>query len=175
MPPPEQTPLLNCHGRQSSSPPFYLKIVALLKAEGEPSWLDSYRWFIFGSWWNLLLLLTPVAAAAHYLNWDAPLRFGLSFVTIMPLAMVCNLISRLFHDLHVILIPPQLVCNATKEMSLSFGDTLTGLSNATFGNAIEIIVGIVALLRGEVRIVQTAVCTRLDISVPRTFTGNVCR
>ena len=42
-------------------------------------------------------------------------------------------------------------------MSLSLGQTLAGLLNATFGNAVEIIVGISALLRGEVRIVQTSV------------------
>jgi len=94
MTPSEQTPLLNGNGRQPSSPSFYPKVVALLKAEGEPSWLDSYRWFIFGSWLNLLLLLVPVAAAAHYLNWDAPLRFGFSFVAIIPLAKVCSTRAR---------------------------------------------------------------------------------
>ena len=47
-------------------------------------------------------------------------------------------------------------------MSLSLGQTLAGLLNATFGNAVEIIVGIVALFKGEVRIVQTSVCTRPD-------------
>jgi hypothetical protein len=86
MSPSERTPLLN--GNWGQSPSFYPKLIALLKAEGEPSWLDSYRWFIFGSWMNLLLLLVPVAAAAHYLNWDAPLRFGFSFVAIIPLAKV---------------------------------------------------------------------------------------
>lgn len=45
-------------------------------------------------------------------------------------------------------------------MSLSLGQTLAGLLNATFGNAVEIIVGITALLQGEVRIVQTSVSTR---------------
>jgi hypothetical protein len=63
-------------------------MVSLLKAEGEPSWVDSYRWFIFGSWANLLLLLVPVAVVAHHCNWDAPLRFGFSFVAIIPLAKV---------------------------------------------------------------------------------------
>jgi hypothetical protein len=57
-------------------------------AEGEPSWLDSYRWLLFSSWLNLLLPLVPVAAAAHYLNWDAALRFGSSFLAIIPLAKV---------------------------------------------------------------------------------------
>ncbi|KAI0302196.1 Sodium/calcium exchanger protein-domain-containing protein [Russula brevipes] len=123
MSPSERTPLLNGNWRQS--PSFYPKVIAFLKAEGEPSWLDSYRWFIFGS-----------CRGCHYLNWDAPLRFGFSFVAIIPLA--------------------KLLGDATEEMSLSLGQTLAGLLNATFGNAVEIIVGIVALLKGEVRIVQTS-------------------
>lgn len=47
-------------------------------------------------------------------------------------------------------------------MSLSLGQTLAGLLNATFGNAVEIIVGIVALLKDEVQIVQSSVCTRTE-------------
>jgi Ca2+:H+ antiporter len=50
-------------------------------------------------------------------------------------------------------------------MSLSLGQTLAGLLNATFGNAVEIIVGITALLQGEVRIVQTSVSTRRNLRV----------
>ena len=87
MPSPEQSPLL--HDRRQP-PSFYQKILALLKAEGEPSWLESYRWFFFGSWFNVLLLLVPVAVTAHFSNWDAPLRFGFSFVAILPLAKVCT-------------------------------------------------------------------------------------
>jgi hypothetical protein len=54
-------------------------------------------------------------------------------------------------------------------MSLSLGETLAGLLNATFGNAIEIIVGIVALFNGEIRIVQTSVCTRPGPFSPYTW------
>ena len=60
---------------------------------------------------------------------------------------------------------PQLLGDATEQMSLSLGQTLAGLLNATFGNAVEIIVGITALLRGEVRIVQTSVSTRPELRV----------
>ena len=175
MPPSEQTPLLNGNSRQSGNLPLYPKIVALIKAEGEPSWLDSYRWFIFSSWLNLLLPLTPVAAAAHYLNWDAPVQFVLSFVAIIPLARVCSMMLRLFHNLSArVLIATQLVGIATEELSLFLGQTLAGLLNATFGNAIEIIVGIVGLLEGEARIVQTAVRTRPPISVQHMFTVRRC-
>jgi Ca2+:H+ antiporter len=137
-------------------------MVALLKAEGEPSWLDSFKWFIFGSWLNLLLLLVPIAAAAHYLDWDAPLRFGFSFVAIFPLAIVRDFTWASVRTgtcvVNLTESPLQLLGNATEEMSLSLGQTMAGLLNATFGNAVETIVGIVALLKGEVRIVQTSVC-----------------
>jgi len=53
-------------------------------------------------------------------------------------------------------------------MSLSLGQVLAGLLNATFGNAVEVIVGLVALFKGEVRIVQTSVCTRPYLRVRTT-------
>lgn len=60
----------------------------VIKAEGEPSWLQSYRWFFFGSWVNVLLVFVPLSALAHFLNWDAALRFSFSFMAIVPLAKV---------------------------------------------------------------------------------------
>lgn len=87
MSPSEHDPLLN--GDRSHPRSVYQNVVAFIKAEGEPSWLDSYRWFLFGSWLNLLLLLVPVAAVANYLDWDATVRFGFSFGAIVLLAKVC--------------------------------------------------------------------------------------
>lgn len=68
-------------------------MVDVLKAEGEPSWLASYRYFIFGSWVNVLLLFIPLSFIAEFLNWDAALRFSFSFLAIMPLAAVITLTS----------------------------------------------------------------------------------
>lgn len=68
----------------------------------------------------------------------------------------------------------QLLGTATEQISFELGDTLSGLLNASFGNAVEIIVGIAALLQSkqaavilgvnaliwladELRIVQTSV------------------
>ena len=144
------------------TPSFYQRTLTFLKAEGELSWLDSYRWFIFDSWLNLLLLFIPVAAVAHYLNWNAPLRFGFSFVAIIPLAKVRATWNHHSCSLDLIAISFQLLGDATEQMSLSLGQTLAGLLNVTFSNAVEIIVGIVAFLKGEVRIVQTSVCTRIS-------------
>ncbi|ETW86146.1 H+/Ca2+ exchanger Vxc1-like protein [Heterobasidion irregulare TC 32-1] len=134
MPASETTPLLaNGHGGHHS---FSQRIVALVKAEGEPSWLASLKWFIFGSWLNLLLVFIPLSTLAHFLNWDAALCFSFSFIAIVPLA--------------------KLLGEATEQMSLKLGQTLAGLLNATFGNAVEIIVGISALLQGQIQIVQTS-------------------
>jgi Ca2+:H+ antiporter len=42
----------------------------------------------------------------------------------------------------------KLLGEATEQMSCRLGQTLAGLLNASFGNAVEIIVGIAALLQG---------------------------
>ena len=42
----------------------------------------------------------------------------------------------------------QLLGDATEQLSLRLGETLSGLLNASFGNAVEIIVGVAALLQG---------------------------
>ncbi|KIY50764.1 calcium/proton exchanger, partial [Fistulina hepatica ATCC 64428] len=112
------------------------RFLAFIRAEGEPGWSKSFRFFFFGSYMNVLLVFVPLSFLSHFLNWDAPLRFSFSFVAIMPLA--------------------QLLGVATDEMSCQLGDTLAGLLNASFGNAVEIIVGIAALLQDQLRIVQTS-------------------
>jgi len=45
---------------------------------------------------------------------------------------------------------------ATEQLSVKLGQTIGGLMNATFGNAVELIVSIVALTKGEIRIVQAS-------------------
>ncbi|KAL4257306.1 Vacuolar calcium ion transporter [Pleurotus pulmonarius] len=112
------------------------RLSTLIKAEGEPSWTQSFIWFLFGSWLNVLLVFVPLSIISHHLNWDAGLRFLFSFIAIMPLA--------------------KLLGDATEQVAAKLGDTLAGLLNASFGNAVEIIVGVAALLQDELRIVQTS-------------------
>ncbi|KAL4077262.1 Sodium/calcium exchanger protein-domain-containing protein [Scleroderma yunnanense] len=102
----------------------------------EPTWIKSFSYFLFGSWVNILLLFVPLSAISHHLNWDAALRFMFSFIAIIPLA--------------------KLLGEATDQLSDKLGQTLSGLLNASFGNAVEIIIGIAALINGELRIVQTS-------------------
>jgi Ca2+:H+ antiporter len=135
MPPSDTTPLLeNGSGHRPQSFPH--RVLAAFKAEGEPSWIESYRYFLLNSWINVLLVFVPLSIISHHLNWDAALRFAFSFIAIIPLA--------------------KLLGDATEQMSARLGQTLAGLLNASFGNAVEIIVGVAALLQGQLRIVQTS-------------------
>jgi Ca2+:H+ antiporter len=88
--PSERTRLLENGGQNGEPPhkPFAQRATAFFKAEGEPSWVASYKYFWFGAWVNILLIFVPLSFLAHHLNWDAPLRFIFSFIAIMPLAKV---------------------------------------------------------------------------------------
>ncbi|CAL1705575.1 unnamed protein product [Somion occarium] len=134
--PDEATPLLENGNGVVVRKPFSTRVADIFKGDGQPSSLVSFKFFFFGSWLNVLLIFVPLAGLAHYLDWDAALRFAFSFVAIMPLA--------------------SLLGTATDQLSLELGQTLSGLLNASFGNAVEIIVGITALMQGQIRIVQTS-------------------
>lgn len=123
----------NGHSRHSS---FIQKISEIITADGEPGWIHSTKFLLLSSWFNLLLVFVPLSIIAEKLDWDAGLRFAFSFIGIVPLA--------------------KLLGEATEQLSMPLGQTLGGLLNASFGNAVEIIVGVAALLKGELRIVQTS-------------------
>ncbi|EJU00797.1 calcium:hydrogen antiporter [Dacryopinax primogenitus] len=129
----ESTPLLP-NGSVGTS--AHRSFSDVLKGRGEPSWSTSLRFYLFSSWSNAVLIFVPLSAAAHYAQWDAGARFALSFMAIVPLA--------------------KLLGEATNQLSIKLGQTLGGLLNASFGNAVEIIVAIDALLHGQLRIVQTS-------------------
>ncbi|KAG2035145.1 Sodium/calcium exchanger protein-domain-containing protein [Suillus americanus] len=130
----ESAPLLEngghmCHRNLPST-----RVVNLLKGEGEPSWAESFKFFIFGTWFNILLVFVPLSFISHNMDWDVGLVFLFSSMAIVPLA--------------------QLLGEATDQLSVKLGETISGLLNASFGNAVEIIVGVAALLNGQLRIVQ---------------------
>lgn len=87
----DRTPLLeNGHGAQPPKP-FFARLADSLNVEDQPSWLASYKFFLFGSYLNILLLFVPLSFISHFLDWDAALRFSFSFIAIMPLAAVRHL------------------------------------------------------------------------------------
>lgn len=83
-----------------------------------------------------LLVMIPVSIAAHYFHWGALIVFGTAAVAILPLAAWMG--------------------TATEEIAVVVGPTLGGLMNATFGNATELIIALVALNAGFVDVVKAS-------------------
>jgi Ca2+:H+ antiporter len=84
---------------------------------------------------NVLLVFVPLGIVAGLLSWSPVAVFALNFMAIIPLAALLSF--------------------ATEELSAELGQTIGGLMNASFGNAVELIVAIMALIRNEIVIVQT--------------------
>ncbi|KAI5463746.1 Sodium/calcium exchanger protein-domain-containing protein [Mariannaea sp. PMI_226] len=92
---------------------------------------------LLNSWINILLLAAPVGIALNYVpSIPGPVIFVVNFIAIIPLAAMLSF--------------------ATEEIALRTGEVLGGLINATFGNAVELIVAILALAKKEFTIVQTS-------------------
>lgn len=102
-----------------------------------PGIWKELRAIALGSWINVLLVFIPVSWALHFATPDNyTLVFVFSFLAIIPLA--------------------KLLAFATDELSIRVGQTLAGLLNATLGNAVELIVAIIALVKCEIRVVQSS-------------------
>ncbi|CAO1634687.1 unnamed protein product [Parajaminaea phylloscopi] len=141
MPASENTPLVGNRNRDDlpmhrpqSHPSRFGNL--LHSSHGHPSLVSSFRWLLTSSWMNVLLVFVPLGIVAEKLHWDAAWVFSLNFLAIVPLA--------------------KLLGDATEQTALKLGPTVGGLLNATFGNAVELIVGIVALVQGQLRVVQTS-------------------
>ncbi|KAH8897194.1 vacuolar calcium ion transporter [Thozetella sp. PMI_491] len=81
-----------------------------------------------------LLLLTPLAFAASFIRWHAALTWLLNFLVIIPLS--------------------SLISDASDKLGPCWGPLVGGLLNATFGNTVELMVGIFAVLHGEIALAQ---------------------
>lgn len=105
-------------------------------SNGVPLWEDDERPFVkwpayFGrkvqqtltsNYVNILLVFVPLGIVSGAVGWGATPTFILNFLAIIPLASLLSF--------------------ATEELSAKLGQTLGGLLNATFGNAVELIVWI---------------------------------
>ena len=84
----------------------------------------------------LLLLFVPISWAAHFLEWGSLTIFLMAGLAIVPLAAWMG--------------------TATEELAVVVGPTLGGLLNATFGNATELIVALIALRAGLLDVVKAS-------------------
>ena len=100
---------------------------------GQPPWEDSRRYIrwpaivghttwevLISNYVNVLLVFVPLGIVAGLVHWNPTVIFILNFLAIVPLASLLSF--------------------ATEELSLKLGQTLGGLLNASFGNAVELIV-----------------------------------
>ena len=114
------------------------------KASLRTRFFNDCRRILFCSWINWLLLFVPVAIVAGALERaQGPgsvivptVVFSMNAIAIIPLA--------------------SLLAFATESVATRMGDTIGALLNVTFGNAVELIVFIIALVADQIKIVQAA-------------------
>jgi len=85
---------------------------------------------------NWLLVFVPVSVALEHAGVPAPLIFFSAALAIVPIA--------------------SLIVRATEQLAARTGDAVGGLLNATFGNAPELIIAIVALKAGLLDMVRAS-------------------
>ncbi|CEP62378.1 Vcx1p LALA0_S05e04302g [Lachancea lanzarotensis] len=85
---------------------------------------------------NYLIVFVPLGLVFGFANLSVTWTFILNFVAIIPLAAI--------------------LAFATEELADKAGSTLGGLLNATLGNAVELIVSIIALYNNQITIVQAS-------------------
>lgn len=73
---------------------------------------------ILGSWVNTLLIFVPFGVISGEVGWSAPITFFLNFLGMIPVASILG--------------------DATECLADHLGETIGGLLNATFGNAVEV-------------------------------------
>ena len=84
-----------------------------------------------------LLIFVPISIAAQVLEWGDLVVFTTSALAIVPLAAWMG--------------------TATEEIAVFVGPSLGGLMNATFGNATELIIALLALRAGLVEVVKASI------------------
>nr|XP_019007076.1 calcium/proton exchanger [Kwoniella mangroviensis CBS 8507]OCF70537.1 calcium/proton exchanger [Kwoniella mangroviensis CBS 8507] len=108
-----------------------------------PTYLGSIKAAIMSTWLNVLLVFIPIGWALYLAKHSGgkdsisdTAVFITTFIAIIPLAGLLGF--------------------ATEEAALRLGQTLGGLLNATLGNAVELIVAILALIKCELQVVQSS-------------------
>ncbi|GAA5941602.1 hypothetical protein JCM3775_005123 [Rhodotorula graminis] len=126
------------HNQQPTRAPLLSK--ALLEPKKPVGKNPSFRQCLVNtlrySWLNVLLVLVPVAWALDLSHQSPTVVFCFSITAIVPLAALLGF--------------------ATEELAMRVGDAFGGLLNATFGNAVELIIAILALVKGELNIVRSS-------------------
>ena len=104
----------------------------------KPSFFKGLLHMVTDSYINLLLVAVPVALATPAIKEHSEIAaFVICLIAIIPLA--------------------KLLGTATEELALYTSQAVGGLLNATFGNAVELIIGIVAVKDGLITVTQSSI------------------
>ncbi|KAK0269743.1 hypothetical protein LTR35_014635 [Friedmanniomyces endolithicus] len=125
------TAIKSTPGQGAEKPPIAKRMLA-----GSKRFLQHTKKAIFRGWINLLLVFVPIGIIAEALNLNASLVFAMNAIAIVPLAGLLSF--------------------ATECVAARMGDTLGALLNVSFGNAVELIIFIIALVKNEIAIVQAS-------------------
>jgi Ca2+:H+ antiporter len=107
-----------------------------MATKGEQSPLGFRSLFRAENVLSLFLIFVPVAVGARYLHWGGLAVFAFSCLAIIPLA--------------------GLMGKSTEQLAERLGAGVGGLLNATFGNAAELIIAMVALNAGKYSVVKAS-------------------
>src|SRR5436853_3513996 len=113
---------------------------------------------VTGSWLNLLLVAAPISL---WLRWQSGVSIWVFITAAVSLVPAAGLIG-----------------SATEHLARRSGPTLGGFLNATFGNAAELIIAIVALRAHHTEIVKASITgsiigNLLLVFGPSWFVGRV--
>jgi len=86
---------------------------------------------------SILLIFVPISLGAHFLEWGELAVFVTAAIAILPLAAWMG--------------------TATEEIAIVAGPVFGGLLNATFGNATELIIALIALRAGLLSVVKASI------------------
>lgn len=98
--------------------------------------VEILRTIFLRSWLNVLLIFVPAGIAVHAAGLNPNVSFALNAVAVVPLA--------------------GLLTFATECLAHRTSPTIAALLNVSFGNSVELIIFIVALIQKQIRIVQAS-------------------
>ncbi|KAL9081019.1 MAG: hypothetical protein Q9157_000335 [Trypethelium eluteriae] len=128
-PPPAPPPEVGTEEQQE------LAITTRLK-NGAVRFVTHTREALTRSWINLLLVFVPAGIAVKAAGLNPSIVFALNAIAVIPLAGILT--------------------HATESVASRLGDTWGALLNVSFGNAVELIIFIIALVKNEIQIVQAS-------------------
>lgn len=98
--------------------------------------VDNLKAIFLRSWLNAFLVFVPAGIAVHVAGINQNVDFALNAIAVIPLA--------------------GLLTFATESIAHRTSPTIAALMNVSFGNSVELIIFIIALMQNQIRIVQAS-------------------